>query len=350
MNSPTVTNIVRRDKMLTDQRIDELINGIDNYLQKLYSFSENLREIKLTLQEQRHSQEKTYMCELEKMRIELKTMRYELQKRGLPEISEYESNFRELKEMVMTEAWPRAVDPKAIIVSEDAAFNRAHHILDLIIGESLTHKSFLDFGCGAGHVVMHSLTQNPKFALGYDIRPSNIKFDNEYFTSEFDFVTLNGPYDVVLMQDVLDHIEYSDPVTVLKQIKSVMDSNGKLFIRNHPWCSRHGSHLYNKLNKAYAHLVFDESELSRMGGYCNDHTLKIIDPIESYRNWFSEVGFKICSEIPYSKSTDEYFKNNGMLREKMLSHWDGDSVRMMKDIQLEFVEYVLEPISDKVII
>lgn len=336
--------------MLTNQRIEELINGIDQYLQKIHSFSDNLREIKATLDELRNSREKDYMCELEKMRIELKSVRHELQKRGLPEISEYESQFSEIKSLVASEEWPRAVDPRSIILTEDGAFNRAQQILDLIIGESLTGKSFLDFGCGEGHVVMQSMNQNPKIAIGYDIAPSKIKFNTDNFTSEFDLVKLKGPYDIVLLQDVIDHIENADPVFILKKIKSVMNANGRLFVRNHPWCSRHGSHLYTKLNKAYAHLIFDESELSRMGGYTNEHTLKLIDPIESYKLWFSESGFKICSEIPYFKNSEDYFKKEGLIRQRMIKHWDGDAVRMMKNTQLEFVEYVLEPILDETVI
>lgn len=336
--------------MLTNQRIEELVIGIDQYLQKIHSFSDDLREVKATLDELRNSREKDYMCELEKMRIELKTVRHELEKRGLPEISEYESQFTEIKKLVMSEEWPRAVDPRSIILTEDGAFNRAQQILDLIIGESLTDKSFLDFGCGEGHVVMQSLNQNPKIAIGYDIAPSKIKFDIDNFTSEFDLVKLKGPYDIVLLQDVIDHIENVDPIFVLKQIKSVMNSNGRLFVRNHPWCSRHGSHLYTKLNKAYAHLVFDESELSRMGGYTNEHTLKLFDPIENYKFWFSESGFKICSEIPYYKNSEDYFKKEALVRERMVKHWDGDAIRMMKNMQIEFVEYVLEPKSEESII
>lgn len=335
--------------MLTNQRIEELVIGIDQYLQKIHSFSDDLREVKATLDELKNSKEEIYMCELQKIRIQLQTVNHELYKRGLPEISEYESQFREAKKLLMSEEWPRAVDPKSIIVTEEKAFGRAQQILDLIVGESLTDKSFLDFGCGAGHVVMQSLNQNPKIALGYDIDASKIKFNETNFTSELDFVKLKGPYDVVLMFDVLDHIENSNPVDILKQVKSMMSNNGKLFIRNHPWCSRHGSHLYTKINKAYAHLVFDDSELSRIGGYANDHTLKLSDPLETYKSWFSESGFKIYNEIPFIKNIEDYFKES-LITNRMIDFWDGDYARMMKNIQLEFVEYVLEPIQDEAII
>ena len=50
--------------MLTNQRIEELINGIEHYLGKLDNFSNELREIKAALNESRNSQEKSYMWEL----------------------------------------------------------------------------------------------------------------------------------------------------------------------------------------------------------------------------------------------------------------------------------------------
>ena len=331
--------------MLTIQRMDELVTGIDQYLQKLDGVTDSLKEIKHTLQELKHSQEKSYLWELEKMRAEFNFVRTELEKRGLPEIGQYETSFREIKAMLQSEEWPRAVDPKAICINDDAAFQRAQAILDIIIGESLTGKSFLDFGCGEGHVVMHALTQNPKIGLGYDLIPSKMKFNNEHFTSEFDMVVKKAPFDIILLQDVLDHLEAEDAITVLKKLKGILSSDGRIYVRNHPWCSRHGSHLYTQINKAFAHLALDEAELSRIGGYVNDSTIKLYDPIDVYRRWFSEAGFKVCSEIPIIKKVEPYFRNQSFIKEKILRHWGGDELMMVKNMEIEFVEYVIEPFT-----
>lgn len=336
--------------MLTNQRIEEIIAGIDQYLRKLDSFSTELLEIKATLNELRHSQEKSYMWELQRLRSEMGTLKSELQKRGLPEITEYESCYREIKSMVQSDVWPKAVEPKSICTNEDMAFQRAQAILDLVIGESLSNKSFLDFGCGEGHVVMRALEQKTKKSIGYDINASKFKFNNEFFTSEFDTVTNAGPFDIILLQDVLDHTEIETPASILDKARSVLSKNGKIFVRNHPWCSRHGSHLYIQLNKAFAHLALDESELSRLGGYTNDFTIKLYDPIPIYRKWFSEAGFKVCSEIVITKPVESYFETNNLLREKLLRHWGGDEVLMKNSLQIEFAEYILEPMLDEIII
>ena len=152
--------------MLTIQRIEELINGAEIYLQKIDQFSNSLKSVKQALEELKNSQESSYMMQLEKMRYEMSEIKNELQKRGLPEISQYELLFKVIKEMVYSDEWPRSVDPKAICVSEQMAFERAQSILDLVVAESLNGKSFLDYGCGEGHVVMHALKQDPKISLG----------------------------------------------------------------------------------------------------------------------------------------------------------------------------------------
>ena len=332
--------------MLTIERIEEIIGGIDFYLKRLDEFTHSMKEVKSTLEQMRHSQEKKYMWEQEKLRIELNSIKQELQKRGLPENTEYELSLKMLKDFLYSDQWPKAVDPKIICTNDEMAFNRANSILDLVIGEHLEGKSFLDFGCGEGHVVMRALTQKPKFVLGYDINMSKCKFNNEHFTSEFDMVANHAPYDIILLQDVMDHLT-EDPVTVLKRLKSVLEQDGRIYIRNHPWCSRHGSHLYTQINKAYAHLIFDESELSRIGGYVNDHTIKIYNPLETYRSWFIDAGYKICNEIVINKKIDKYFEGNNLIKDRILPFWQGDEIDMMKNIQIEFVEFTIEAITNQ---
>lgn len=331
--------------MLTLQRIEEIVGGIDSYLQKLHSFSEELREIKHTLLHIKNSKEEQYMWELQKLRIETGIVRKELEKYGLPLISEYELSYNNIKEMILSEEWPKAVDPRVICNTEEMVITRANDILEFIIGENLQNKKFLDFGCGEGHVIMQSLNQNPSFALGYDINPSKIKFENQHFTSEFDVVKINGPYDVVLMQDCIDHLILGNTesiVGILTKIKDLLSQNGRLYIRCHPWCSRHGTHLYTKLNKAYVHLVFDESELSRLGGYSNDHTIKITNVSETYRSWFRDAGFNIISEININKNLEEFFKKQSFIKDRLLKTWKGNETQMYKDMQIEFIEFTLQ--------
>ena len=81
------------------------------------------------------------------------------------------AEFDVLKTLLNSPTWPAAVDP-VLICGEDSnqdKQDRAEGILDIIIDVHLEKLSFLDFGCGEGHVVNHSLTQNPHKTVGYDI-------------------------------------------------------------------------------------------------------------------------------------------------------------------------------------
>lgn len=335
--------------MLTPQRIDEIASGIDFRIENLTTFSESLREVKCAIQELRQSQESAYMWELQKLRVEFETLRQELQKRGLPEVSRYEHVFQQIKDAIHQEDWPKAVDPSSICITEDMATKRANAILDLVVGENLQKKSFLDFGCGEGHIVMQAMQQNPKHALGYDINAAKFKFQNEQFTSELDVVKAKGPYDVVLLHDVLDHLEHTDAISVLKTIKSLLSRNGRVYVRNHPWCSRHGSHIYTQINKAFAHLTMDDSELLRLGGYTNEHTTKIFYVLETYRHWITESGYKVCNEVWLTKPVEAFFRKQSFVKDRLLIHWGGDEANMINNMEVEFVEYVLEPSDQQVI-
>ena len=72
---------------------------------------------------------------------------------------------------------------------------------------------------------------------------------------------------------------------ILNKIRSVCAPNAKIFIRCHPWISRHGGHLYHQLNKAFAHLVFSPAELQMLNVDLAE-SIKVVSPLKEYRNWF----------------------------------------------------------------
>lgn len=91
--------------------------------------------------------------------------------------------------------------------------------------------------------------------------------------------------------------------------------------------------------------MLDEAELARVGGYYNDHTLKIYFPLETYSEWFQEAGLKICNEIVLRNTVDDFFKKQSYAKDRLLSKWNNDETAMFKNMQIEFVEYMLEPVS-----
>jgi len=327
--------------MLTIEKINELTNGIEYHLRQLEGFMKDLREIKTSLDEIKNAKENEYLWELQKIKADVSLLRSELTKRGLPNIGKYETDFAQIKDMIEKEEWPIAVDPMVICTDDEKIKMRADSILNLVVGERLQNKKFLDYGCGTGHVISQAAQGGSK-SLGYDIDGSKFQFDPSLFTKDFEEVKRNAPFDIILLHDVLDHIQNINPIEALMQAKSVLAPEGRIYIRNHPWSSKHGGHLYEQINKAYLHLIMDEVELVRMGGFSCQHNIKVITPIETYNYWLSEAGLKITSEIPTKSDVPSFFKGPSAIQEKLVNVWGGDESAMLANMEIEFVEYVVE--------
>lgn len=262
-----------------------------------------------------------------------------------------------LKKLLESSAWPSAVAPSLICdtSSEQEKQDRAEGILDVIVDVHLEELAFLDFGCGSGHVTNRSLTQNPRISVGYDIQkqdnwddwPANEK---TLYTTDWDKVEKNGPYNVVLIYDVIDHmISENEVIDNLKKIKKAMAPKAKVFVRTHPWCSRHGTHLYHKINKAFIHLVFTDEELDTLG-YKNDSLLKVIHPLRTYEDWFKTAGFNILHiQQNTHVEVEPFFRDTPIIAKRIKSHWidshdqDLRIGRKYPDFQMkfQFIDYIL---------
>ena len=213
-----------------------------------------------------------------------------------------------------------------------------------IMGVPLSNLHVLDFGCGDGFV-SREIASTAKSVLGYDIKrhdawPSH-RLSNLLLSTDIDEVYKNGPYDQILAFDVIDHLEDAELDQTIKMLSSLLRSDGKMFIRFHPWTSKHGSHLYSKINKAYVHLAFTESELANMG-YTLEPNIKIVRPLAAYDLMLSKNGFKIDNRKGHSEEVDYYF--DGALLDRM-NHvtWKGKADRdsMLRIMGLQFIDYHL---------
>jgi 2-polyprenyl-3-methyl-5-hydroxy-6-metoxy-1,4-benzoquinol methylase len=245
--------------------------------------------------------------------------------------------------------WPAAVDLKMIcdLESEEEKNIRAASIFSIFLASKIhkgdrpaSEKRVLDFGCGEGHVVKQ--ISSVAKAIGYDITAQNWDkwHDRQALTTSFGEVVLRGPYDLILIYDVLDHAEGITPVDILKQAKSVLSPGGQIIVRCHPWCGRHGNHLW-KLNKAFAHVVFSEEELAKIG-HKGMHTIKVTHPEETYSRWFSEAGLRITWENLTWEQSGPIFENNPDLKMRVLSHYPGAINISYNLIEQIFRDYVLE--------
>lgn len=328
------------------QKIEEISKGVDEHLRKLESMIGLMREIKNSLDEMRHSQERNYLFELQKLRIELGNIGDQLKNNGIAQSDKYGREIQEIRNILNSEEWPIAVDPESICDTPEKASERAENILDIVIGEHMKNKKFLDYGCGEGHTIQKAQEREALITIGYDVDISKINFEKNNFTNDFSVVKTMAPFDIILLHDVLDHAVIIDPIQILNQVKSVLSPKGKIYIRNHPWTSRHGGHLYTKKNKAFLHLSLDSVELMRIGGLECDVNIKVKNPLETYRYWFEEAGLKIINEYIIREKVEDFFTKPSLINERIKKNFDNE-ISMINQLEISFVEYILEPKLDE---
>jgi 2-polyprenyl-3-methyl-5-hydroxy-6-metoxy-1,4-benzoquinol methylase len=263
------------------------------------------------------------------------------------------SEITELRMLAKSDIWPSAV-PQDLICgeSEDDKFSRAAGIIEDFISTNLKDRTFLDFGCGEGHIPYVAINgYETKKSVGYDVKNQDWShFENReslIYTTDWEKVKENGPYDIILANDVLDHTK--DPHKELKKIQEVKTPQlGKVFLRVHPWTSRHGTHLYKQLNKAYLHLVFTKEELYSMG-LEEMETIELIDPIKTYRKMIKDVGFTIIKEDAITQPVDLFFTHTKEVLRRIKSKWaNSDNENFAsgelfpRDIlEIQFIDFIL---------
>lgn len=241
--------------------------------------------------------------------------------------NELNEEFFYLKNLLNSQDWPAAVENFQICDenSEDEKMERAESVVDILITDALKDKKFLDFGCGEGHMAKYASSQGSHLAAGYDILKSEKskfvweqKQQNLLLSTDFEKIKNEGPYDIILLYDVLDHAQ--DPVQVLKNAKSLLAKDGTIYLRCHPWCGRHGGHLYKQINKAFINLVFTEEEIDQMG-YKLDFTNKVFYPISTYSKYIEDAGFAKKDPDIDVQDVEDFFGKNEIIRARILRNF-----------------------------
>lgn len=256
------------------------------------------------------------------------------------------TDFVELHNILLSDQWPVAVPPLAIGYTEEDKLNRASGILDIMISEDLENKKFLDFGCGEGHVPYLAVDEGVAVSVGYDIVAQNWENltpakPNNYLTTSFDEVKSRGPYDIILVNDVVDHTN-QDIVEILSNLKNILVDNGSVIIKCHPFTSRHATHLYKDLNKAYMHLVFTEQELEKIfNGKKGIFNRGIVKPLATYKYAFDKAGFKIMEERITPKSQVEAFFKTPTIANRIMKNTGFDSFPEFQ-MSMDFIDFFLQ--------
>lgn len=258
-------------------------------------------------------------------------------------------DFTELRLLLKLPIWPKAVEEEQILTADEKYDKGLATILSLIKCD-MENKSVLSLNCGDG--ISSFLSANnfyAKKAVGFDISEDDnwktIKKDNVVLTTNWNVVKENGPYDIIYANDLLDHSQDFDKV--LENIKELRTNASRIYIRCHPWASRHGAHLHSQINKAYIHLVFTEDELQNMGYKIPKFTHRLLDPITSYRNLFAKLGYSITSQQPCRTTVEPFFYTQERVMRRIKEKWqtmsgysDGDKFPR-EFIEIEAVDFTL---------
>jgi len=230
-----------------------------------------------------------------------------------------EEEFEVLKSLLESPDWPEAVFELQIADenSESDKDERAAAIAEILL-PPMKDMRFLDFGCGEGHVAKY-VSAEASVSVGYDKTKKGQliweKEDGFLLTVDLEKVRSKAPYDVILLYDVLDHTE--DPSEVLKIAKSLLSSDGTIYVRCHPWCGRHGGHAYRSINKAFVHLIFDDEELERLG-LSLEPTKKTIYPLKMYEVAIRSAGMDLPEPEVERQEVEGFFRDRDEVSRRIL--------------------------------
>lgn len=264
-----------------------------------------------------------------------------------------------LKSLLASDQWPEAIDHNLICAqdSETDKISRAEGILELLVEKDLKDRKFLDFGCGEGHVPYKAISQNPVVSVGYDIVENEMweKFGTQerlVLTDKIEEVEKYAPYDVILVYDVIDHVSKDDAVKLLKKVSDLIELNGTIYLRAHPFCSRHATHLYQKINKAFIHLVFTGNELRDMG-YESPANAHITHPISQYGELFEQSNLVVSHHNILREKVEPFFKKTALIKERVRMHYKESKDKAIRNgafpefqCEQQFLDYVLKRKND----
>ena len=248
------------------------------------------------------------------------------------------------------DTWPIAIDQK-MIVSADSDADKQFRALQIVnlIKIPMKGKVVLDCGCGEGHNASEMANVALK-VVGYDVKKhdrwSSINKNNLVFVNGKQSASEHGPYDLIILYDVIDHIINEDPTDLIKHCASLLAKDGRIFIRTHPWASRTGGHYYESMNKAFIHLALTPDEAVKMGIKIKEPNLKVVRPMAAYEQWFKDSGLEIAEKRVKTSEVEPYF--NGPIMDRIVKiNWGGsvDNDTARKILSNHFIDYVLKKVD-----
>lgn len=251
-----------------------------------------------------------------------------------------------LEQAIAHEDWPVAIDGAFLVdmTSTDERGRRAHAILDTFFDYPLGGKRFLHYRCSDGDAVAEAARRGAA-ALGYNAQIPDDQ-TGALLVNDRALVAARGPYDAILLFDVLDHLMDEEPEALLRRLAGLLAEQGRLGVRCHPWSARHATHLFHQLNKAYAHLIFNDEELALLG-VRNLPTRRVIHPLATYAAWFKAAGLRVAEMYVSKQRVEMFFVEH--YAQAILAHWKtspnpelaAGRALPLEQLNIQYVDYIL---------
>ena len=282
--------------MLSKEEIDKYAEALGSSLRHIAEVSPQLKNIDKTLQEYSHLLKQHEDDRLKRIETQLQLLVHQLEKLGIPRIDQKEISLKCLYDYFNT-TWPRSIDP---VVRHLNGAEKAHQIISHVLPQNIESENVLIFG-GEIATLLEARAKGAKKVVGFQTEVfDNPQYDGIHFAADDQSLRVFGlNFRHAVMFDYLDHI--TDPLGVLKLCKKVMENEGTLHVRCHPWFSKHGEHIhecYEAADRSFAHLVFTDEQLLELG-LKRKFTLRSVKGVSSYRDFFKSAGFVIDDELIY---------------------------------------------------
>lgn len=250
---------------------------------------------------------------------------------------------KHIGELMAIDCWPEAI-PAMLAKkepSEREKQKRANMVLDMMIDREVKGLNFLDFGCGEGYVAEQMAQKGVKKSTGYDIELQKgwKDFQHAKFTHVYNELDRRS-FDIIMLYDVLDHTE--DPEGVMNQVRNLIKPGGAVYVRCHPWTSKHAMHLHTltpELNRAYLHMFLSYEELFELAQQAPMFTRREKNPLEAYHWWFKD--FDIKRERKLEEDVSEFFTVPAFKDLLKSEQKVEDMQNLLSLMRIQFVDYLL---------
>jgi len=244
-----------------------------------------------------------------------------------------------LRQILKTDVWPNSIDKNT--------YDEKENLVDFI--SSVVNLENLDvLFLGQEAYLFNEIVKEKKTnkSISYfETNKSSIyeKEDKDecftLLTDKFDEIIKEGPYDVIICYDFLEHSS-QPPEKILNILKNLRKNNGPIYLRTHPYCSRFHDHNYMHLNKAYTHLIFNESEKLKLGCLSGMKTCEDLLTETDYFKLFYNLELEIKERKVVEHLPEGFFFEQKIIMERMKSKLNIE-ILTPEEIGIEFIDYVL---------